>query len=382
MAGKITEKTLRGKEAFELYIKNNGDQSIYAYLTNKYGLAVSTIRGNIYHYKNRVISPKPTKEEIELYEEIVRMKHTQIAKRVVSSYQEKISDNFDKDLINDILNIKYTKELITYAIKSQYMISEMFKNIDSAIKYYGYNEEEVSKLNKIKEVIELNRKLINDDRRINAREKVTSINNEKNVNIIGNILEEVLIKGIENLEKIILDSGIRRSTFDKCLPLLANGTELEQTLYNQYNTLLANENKLLEQNYLQMIYYLTNGIIKNGINTYFNLLDYFRMTRLNPIEFQRQGHKLIKSNIITRREFKLVYSFFKLYETSIRILSHEEALDYYYSISGVTVTREQKEMIINYLENELGIKLYTSVFQSACDELLKGTLIIKSLAHV
>ncbi|MDD3895571.1 MAG: hypothetical protein PHP49_00875 [Bacilli bacterium] len=381
MTGKITEKTLRGKEAFELYIKNNGDQSINKYLINKYGVVESTIRGYIYHYKNRVISPKPTKEELELYEEIVRNKRTQTAKRVVSSYQEKILENFDQDLLNDILNIKYIKELITYATKSSYTIAQIFENIDSAIKYHEYNEEEINKLNKIKAVIESNHKLINDDRRINNREK-TSINNEKDIRIICDILEAVLIEGIENIDNIIISSGLSRSKFDNSLPKLVNGSELEQTLYNQYNTILINENELLKQNYVYMVDCLKNGIIKNGINTYFSLLDYFRMTRLSPIKFQRRGHKLMTNNIITRREYESVCMFFKLYQNSYRILSREESLDYYYSISGVAVTREQKEMIINYLENELGIKLYTCVFEYACNEVLKNMLVINSLVIV
>ncbi|MDD4705820.1 MAG: hypothetical protein PHS24_01220 [Bacilli bacterium] len=382
MAGKITEKTLRGKEAFELYIKNNGDQSIYTYLTNKYGVAEPTIRGYITHYKNRVISPKPTKEELELYEEIVKIKRTKIGKRVVSSYQGEITNNFKKDLITDFLNIKYIKELVAYAITSPYAIEEIFKNIDSAINYSEYNEEEINKLNKIKEVMEINRKLINDERRINVREKFTSIKNEKNINLICDILEEVLIEGIENLNPIISSYGISRNKFDSSLPKLANGTELEQALYNQYNILLLNENELLEQNYLYMVDCITNGIIKNGISTYFNLLDYFRMTKINPIEFQRRGYKLMKNNIITRREYESVCNFFKLYENSLRLLSHKEALEYYYSISGVPVTKEQKEMIINYIENELGIKLYTGVFENACDEALKNMLVTNNLAYV
>ncbi len=380
MAGKITERILRGKEAFELELKNEGDQSIYNFMANKYDVTEGTVKSYVSDYKKRVISPKPTKEELQLHEEIIKNKHSMAIKS--SRIIEKVLDNIDQEFITDILDINYTKDLINYIIDSQYNVIEILKKIDSAIKFNDYLEEDLNKLNKTKEVIEINRKNINDKKIINNREKVTNKKNQKQIIEVCKILEQALNEGIENLDKIYLKGGMTRSAFDKVLPLLANSNEIEQTLYNQYYIELANQNELLEQNYLEMLYYFENGIEKNGSKTYYNILDYYQMTRLNPREFLRKGLKLIKDNIITRREYELISKFFSLYESAVRILSHEEALNYYYSLGGVTPTLEEKEFIIDYLENKLGIKLYNGVFECACDELLKGNLIKKSLSRV
>ena len=383
MAGIITEKTKRGKEAFDLYIKNEGDQSTFTYLTKKYGLSVSTIRGDIYHYMNRVVSPKPTNDELKLYKKIVKFRQYNLGKKNATFLYEKAAQNrdikYNDELIEELLSILYFNELNTYLINSKYSTNDIFKEVEAAIKIKD-SETELDKLNKIQSFIENNRKDLNDKRRLNTRHKTINSNKEKNIKEIANILEEMLIEGFDKLNSIIIKSNINRYTFDNFLPLLASGNKLEQTLYTQYNNELANDEILLEDNYIKMIYFLENGIEKNGIKTYFNILDYFRMTKVNPDIFLRRGNKLIKENRIKRIQYNLVRSFFELYDTSFRILSQNEARNYYYSISGTVIGTEDKEKIINYLENELGLKLYTGVFIAACEEVLKGTLSFKKIA--
>lgn len=383
MEGKITAKTKRGKEAFELYIQNEGDQSTFTYLTKKYGLSVSTIRGDIYHYMNRVVSPKPSNEEINLYKEIVRKNQFNLGKKNAAFLYEKAAEtranNYNEALINELLDIKYVSDLITYLVNSESPVSEVQKEIDKALNIN--TSEEFSKLDNIKNIIDKNHLVINENRRLKSRNKISASNKENYIRQVTSILEEMLIEGFDKLDSIIIKSNINRYTFDKCLPLLANGNEEQQLLHTQYYNELAKDDKLLEENYLNMTYYLENGIEKNGIKTYYNILDYFRMTKVNPVLFQRKGYKLMKDNVITRTQYNLVCTFFERYDTSIRVLSYDEARDLYYSLSDEVISIEDKENIINYLENEVGIKLYTGVFLAACEEVLRGTLTFKKLAR-
>ena len=67
MEGVLLDKTLKGKEAFNLFINNKGDKTSFIFLEKKYGLTKNEIKELIYYYKNRVVSPNPTEEELKLY---------------------------------------------------------------------------------------------------------------------------------------------------------------------------------------------------------------------------------------------------------------------------------------------------------------------------
>ena len=67
----------RGKRAFEAYI-NQGEEALEP-LALEYGIKLKTIKTEITKYANRLVSPKPTEEQLEKYHDIVTTKKKQSA---------------------------------------------------------------------------------------------------------------------------------------------------------------------------------------------------------------------------------------------------------------------------------------------------------------
>lgn len=306
MESVLLDKTLKGKEAFNLFINNKGDKTSFIFLEKKYGLTYKEIKDLINNYKNRVISPKPTEEELKLYNDIINKKET---KKEVT---EPTSLEFDKHLIEDLLHLKFVSDLIKYSLDSYYQLEDIIKNINNAL---NNNLEERNKLKliKIKETLneEKNKEYIINNKIVKERESSNTINTDIVIKEISIILEKLLTSGLDKIDIYIDQSSINNQTFLKNLPLLEEGNNYEKTLYKEYNKALKKHDYEIELYYKEIINNIKKGIIEKNIQRKFNQLDYYKLTNLSPKYFLKKGLDLVQNNIITEEDYKQVENFFK-----------------------------------------------------------------------
>ena len=378
---KLRDKTLIGKELFKLYLERNGDQSVYAEVADKYQITVSTVRSYLSQYRKRTVSPKPTQKELEIYDSILKELQVIAGARSarIKPEIEEPSMLYDTNLISQLLKLKKVRDLIKYATETSYNVTELLKQTERAINGGFIEPREIAKLKKISTVLEGRREDITNNRRDFAiKVKQQQIQN-KHLNTITNIIETCLIEGNHNFQTLLIENDMSEHIFEKYYPLLKEGNDNQKLLFSKYNLVLEEERKNHEEVYFKVLDYLKNGIEKNGSITAFNLLDYYELINMDPKEFQKRGHKLIYQEKIQRYDYNQVAKFFETYNNSFRVLTEEEALDYFYAVDGREVTLEEKQYIINYLQNVLGIKLYVAVYQCACEEAIKGQLKINTM---
>lgn len=306
MKSELLDRTLKGKEAFNLFINNNGDKTSFIFLEKKYGLTYKEIKDLINDYKNRVISPKPTEEELKLYYNIINKKEE------TKAQEETVSLEFNKHLIKDLLHLKFVSDLIKYSLDSYYPLEDIIKNINNALNN-NLTEKEKLKLIKIKDTLnkEENKEYIINNKIVKERENSNQINTDIIINEISIILEKLLTSGLEKIDIYIDQSSINNQTFLKNLPLLEEGNNYEKTLYREYNKALKKHDYEIEIYYKEIINYIKKGIIEKNIQRNFNQLDYYKLTNLSPQYFLKKGLELIQNNIITKEDYKLVESFFE-----------------------------------------------------------------------
>ncbi len=365
---KLTDKTLIGKEIFEAYLNRNGEQSIYAEIANKYSISISTARKYLSLYRKRVVSPKPNEDDLIKYETILK-----------KIQKNQSLNDYDTNLIDELLKLKKVKDLINYATITSYSATELLNQIKKSTSSEKLTSNNILKLKKISSVLETKREDITKNRRDLANKLRKQNLIKKHLKTIKEIIEICLIEGNHNLKKLLDEKEIKKETFFKYFPYLNKGNEEEINLYQKYSEVLKLDEKEHEDVYLNVLYYIKNGIEKNGVITAFNLLDYYRITKINLEELQKRAHKLINDKI-QRYDYDMVGRFIKTYRNSNLILSKEEALDYYYSINGREITTEEKEFLINYLENNLKIDLNVAVFQCGCEEIIKNQFVAKTLS--
>lgn len=379
---KLRDKTLIGKELFELYLERNGDQAVYAEVADKYQITVSTVRSYLSQYRKRTVSPKPTLKEADLYDNILRELQVIAGARSarIKPEIEEPSMLYDTNLISQLLKLKKVRDLIKYATETSYNVTELLKQTERAIDGGFIDKREILKLKKISAVLEGRREDITNNRRefaIKIKQRQTE---NKHLNTIESIIETCLIEGNHNFYNLLIENDMSEHIFEKYYPLLEEGNDNQKLLFSKYNLVLEEERKNHEEVYFKVLDYLKNGIEKNGSITAFNLLDYYELTTMDPKEFQKRGHKFIYEDKLRRYDYNLVANFFQTYNNSFRVLTEEEALDYFYAVDGREVTLEEKQYIINYLQNVLGVKLYVAVYQCACEAAIKGQLKTNALA--
>ncbi len=370
MANTLEQKIAIGKETFNLYNSRDKDNHlVFSEQAQKYGLAQSTVRGHYHYYKNRTVSPKPTEEELQKNKEIVNQALIEANRKSTEMMRDK-NTIYDWDLIDALLALKTGGDLRNYCVDSEFNCSYIEKHINKAFKSDRLTTAQLNKLKNIKRIFLELREMISSLKRDKINAKQSEINRTRNIEIITEILEEILISGT-SIEEVINDFPISMRSFNLYLPYLAEGTDIQKTLCLEYQKSVIAQEQDLEQKYLEIVYYLENGVSKNGIKTYFNYLDYYRLSKMAPTLFYNYGLKLIKKGLLTRKQHSLVQTFFDINSLGSTILTEEKARNFSYSINGETVSEVVKEQIIDYF-NVNGFVLTENLLAIAIEEYLKG----------
>ncbi len=381
---KKEELLKRYKESFDLFIKNNGDESVFKYLTKKYDVTRATVLTYIRNYKNNVVDPKPTEDELKEYlrirQEEYRLRHIDkskeelvmknpylFSKGLLDSIKE---TKIDKALIEKLLTIFTKEELNDFAINSNYTVYKIIEEIRLTL-IYGDNAliEQKRKLQKIAESLEAEKDIINYSKIKRKRENEKGTNyTSKYVDEVKTILEETLLKGKETFLENLAKSLITENLFLEYVNRLQRGNEVEKALYTFYNNEIKFTKETLLEKTHQIIKYLKEGIQKRSY-TYFNMSDYFHIINLDLTEFLKLAHEYKGNNLITEEEFELIKNFVYYYYPKMNVLTKEEI-----HATEDLLDEPEKNMIIDQIENDLGVKLYKELYENIRDEYIRESL--------
>ena len=206
---------------------------------------------------------------------------------------------------------------------------------------------------------------------------------EKTTNEIGaavytDLLEKYLLEDDFDLDNSIRKSALDRQKFSTFLANLSAGTAEEQALYKQYLYKKEFEKKDLTNDLLLLIYYICNGIEKNGIKTNFSLLDFYEIFNVNPKSFMSKMFLLPLTGDFSAANRENALRYIEAMIQNRVKLTEEQALEYKYSYNGTVLDDETKRELIRYIES-IGAPLDTCTFSAACESVIKGTITLNKV---
>lgn len=363
----------KNKELYKYYYdywKNTGWNTNKLITLATPELTIEDIRKNAKIYASKYLN----QTEDEFYKEIEKIRNTNskafyISQRLFKAYEQISDTNNEEEIIKILDNCDTT-------------IKDIEKKLIEYISFYRKNEKHTL-LIKMKNKINIYKKYLNEKQ----------IPSTKSVNI------EEAINGITTFIK---SPEKEKSTF-------CENNNLDQNLFNEYldvvrqnypktyNSYLKKIKTTTEEEYQHLIKQLPKIInyIKNGVPTpnnktlKFTLLDYYLITSINYENLKDIAEKEYQKNNITLEERNEVMHFVTKHkneqqcsERQKQVLINEKITvnsefnedGEYIEGSGITPTKEEKEYILNFLE-ENNIPVTRSIFSNAVQKYADKTLI-------
>ncbi len=347
-------------------------------------------------------------DNIEDFENVVFTKHVSLD---VLDYLYK-NKYFDTDTYNK-LYIKVKKAIESLSKKHKYIhysivISKLEKEEDINIidKIIENNKNLItpeyikSFLNNYRQTLteeekemlkqEITTKIDDSKKRIDNKEKAkrrqNDIENTKEIlkNIDFNLFLDNSVKGIKQFCELV---GITKRTYYKCIKVLE---EINNPLYLQIKEKIEKHNKKKKEinesteDIISIVKQIEFGVTdKDGNVRKFELLDYFLNTKLS---YSDVFDIYIKSNECTISSLNAFKKFMNDNQMIYGIDDNKMAkITVSQELNGTTifmidnspyeVTRDEKEIVINFLE-ERGIPLYVKVYKQALKRYISGNLMI------
>ena len=347
-------------------------------------------------------------DNIEDFENVVFTKHVSLD---VLDYLYK-NKYFDTDTYNK-LYIKVKKAIESLSKKHKYIhysivISKLEKEEDINIidKIIENNKNLITPeyikrfLNNYRQTLteeekemlkqEITTKIDDSKKRIDNKEKAkrrqNDIENTKEIlkNIDFNLFLDNSVKGIKQFCELV---GITKRTYYKCIKVLE---EINNPLYLQIKEKIEKHNKKKKEinesteDIISIVKQIEFGVTdKDGNVRKFELLDYFLNTKLS---YSDVFDIYIKSNECTISSLNAFKKFMNDNQMIYGIDNNKMAkITVSQELNGTTifmidnspyeVTRDEKEIVINFLE-ERGIPLYVKVYKQALKRYISGNLMI------
>lgn len=326
------ERIKIGQETFYRLLETEYGENVRNEMAEKYGLSVGYISTCLNMFKNQVVEPKPSMEELLILEKYYQ-------KRLTRSYanREKVSRR-EFPLVKLLLSELSDEELTT--LIDRYTLGYIKKTIDEYIVVHPEDKDKlnslVTRLEKIHENTKEERKNERDSQTSTERkETIVSVINEF---LNGNDVYPNYVFGKNNVSVDKFKNWIKFSN----LP----GNEDIKELLGLY----TKELKLREALFVNTLRELVNHIALDDLNT----LDFYRKTQMPINKFRFFVHVARRRKLIDDNVLNILEDYtYKIGMGSYQYNSLEElknSLNYNYN--GVELTPEIIDNLCLELKNE------------------------------
>jgi len=330
-----------GKKAFDIYVDSACQDSYLEDYAKEVGVSVKKLKQDfLIPYKNRFVKPKPTDEQLIIYNGAI-----------LTRKQSRVKDEIDTNFIRKLLSLKYVKEVVEYISGSEYSIGIIYRKIRNYINANPSKTDDTARLMKVDGIIKnyIQSEGINNQKSI----KVDAEKNDA-LETIETIIEEFLIEETESLEDIIdkYKEKINYRTFSKYLDELQKGTDEQRFLFNRLVEKIEKDKNNFDNLMKEIIFNIKNGVLTDIDTVPFSILDYYKLTRITPSRFLDMSRVQLRKRVILKADYDLLEEFFSKYKSGSSVMNETDLLALTQIMGERGITIEDRMSIIDYLKKE------------------------------
>ncbi|MDD6224449.1 MAG: hypothetical protein PUB18_05575 [bacterium] len=179
-----------------------------------------------------------------------------------------------------------------------------------------------------------------------------------------------------SIDNFCRKKNISVSTFEEYLDIIER---CDPEIFEQYHALLNHKQSstyaILKSKILEIAKLLQDGVVEeNNVTREFNMLDYFRITKLDYGQFIR-----LASSICTTDQFRSIRTF--IAKNKPIPLNIKEELAAKTIVAGREVTTEEKLTILEYMKKN-HLPMYIKVYNLVKKEYLDGKIVLETKENV
>lgn len=327
-----SEKLNIGKETFYRLLETEYGENVREDISKKYGLSASQLSTYLSMFKNNIVEPKPTEEEIQILN---------------NYYQRRMTKNYNRENITIKKDYKLVKELLSSLndqelklILDRYDYHYIKKQIEEYLLVKPLDRERLTIiLNKLSDMRTNSKNSIRE-------EKINSLNNEKK-EYIKTVLNEFLncndiypnyVFNKYNLTMVKFNSWIKLSE-------LPENEDLRRLLNSYYKEL-----KYRELAFVKMI----KDLVANNSLDNLNILDFYRMFHMSMNKFKFFVRVAKNRELINNESATMIDNY--LFKHTIGSYQYKDLNELKnnlnYNYNGVELTSEYIDEIVRELSIE------------------------------
>lgn len=345
----LDDRIAIGKEIFDALVKDGYGKNVKENIAEKYGLSLSFANKLLREYKERVVDPRPSFEDL---------------KQLEKNYNENL---YSFKLAESLLTA--SDEELKYMIEKYGMVF-LLKKIDSYIKFKSDDFVNIAKLKEIRlklsdiNNVRLNeKKIINEEKREEKKEELynglinNTISSDNKLNVVVNAIREYISGDDYYPNYIFRKKGITSNHLSKYLKSLKDSGKKELvSLVSEYFDVLA----VRELEFAALITDVVNLIEEKNPN----ILDFYRLTHMSINKFKTFLRVSIVRRSVSSYTEGVINNFLERYIIgSVGISNLDEALDIFYEYNGVLMTSADiKDICIDLFNNNIPINKNSIVF--------------------
>lgn len=397
----IKTKIEIGKETFYGLLNNDYDSEIRTNVAKKYNVSLSTVNKCFSEFKDRIIEPKPTEEELEKIAVLLKKKQTIV---VDKKYSEEFKIQVGKELFDRLYETRYASG-VREEIAQKYNIPLNMAN--NMLSFYKNRTEEpkptekqledmkkfshakFSRTNFPKDIVNIMLGATDEELkdiikeyslyRLNYKIEYRKLRNESEKETLE-LLQKRLEKINQELEQVKDTlNPYELELFDTVFNEYLNGKDyypnyvfarynISKNLFTRWVNLikLNNDiprNELLNNYYKEMkireldFSILVHDLYKMITEENKNILDFYKMTHMTINKFKSFMNLGLEHHIIPEEEINTINNFFDLYIVGAYSLANlDEAYKIVYEYNGINMTKEDiKNICMELVEQDIPV---------------------------
>lgn len=306
----ITINESRGKEAYDLFLKANGNPHVFGEIVKEQGITIKDVLSNISLYRKRKYAPRPSEEDEKIYKLYVRRDNDNFINLddIVSSL---IFAESDKDLENVIKKYKYV------AIK---------RSVDE---YLLSKDNNQSDKNLLKEKFDRLCILLNNNQTAKDKDDKLLV-----------VLNEYIDSSVIYPDSIALKYGMSPRLFEQRI----EKSEGKESIFEQIKLYELVRSQRVNK-YLERLKVLLAELSNKIDSLDAQIIMGMKMSELLICLSRKDTNNVINKNMANK-----LINYFRSISGSNKILTKEEASKIKYSYNGRKITPPDLDKIYSYLE--------------------------------
>ena len=343
----IDAKIEIGQYTFNKLLETGYDLTVKDEVAKEYGITVGTVYKYLREYKERVLEPKPTYEELELFKKL--------AKNATKSFE-----------IAEKLLISNESELLELIEK--YGINTLISKINGYIKSKPDELENINKLEYIKERIKVLNEIRNSQRQKERQEEATEKRTQVHSDLLNNEAKNHLSKVVKSIKEYLESSDYYPNyIFNKNMKSVRNITtyfkKLETSPEPELRKLINDYYEELEKRGKEFAVLACN-IDKFIYENNPNIMEFYRLTHMTINKFKTFLRiAVVRKQLSSYVESSINNYFDKYIIGSYSLPNLEEALKINYEYNGVIMSDEDiKNICMELAQNNIPINKNTIIY--------------------